>query len=154
MMMNRREKIIFHYFMRYRYIQNTVTNYNYNVILIIIELNVWIKVVGNNLLYTNIHALSGIRTHGLSVQAIKAYASDRASPYRGFIFTPVPKHYVTYQGNGGTLHTFLTSVLYVYEWSALCWRNKSPLTGHKSAYLAFQTHCIAFSTIINNGRAY
>jgi hypothetical protein len=26
---------------------------------------------------TNIHALSGIRTHGLSVKAIKAYASDR-----------------------------------------------------------------------------
>jgi hypothetical protein len=26
---------------------------------------------------TNIHVLSGIRTHGLSVQAIKAYASDR-----------------------------------------------------------------------------
>jgi len=25
---------------------------------------------------TNIHALSGVRTHGLSVQAIKAYASD------------------------------------------------------------------------------
>jgi hypothetical protein len=27
---------------------------------------------------TNIHAISGIRIHGLSVQAIKAYASDRA----------------------------------------------------------------------------
>jgi hypothetical protein len=27
----------------------------------------------------NIHALNGIRTHGLSVQAIKAYASDRAA---------------------------------------------------------------------------
>jgi hypothetical protein len=26
------------------------------------------------------HALSRIRTHGLSVQAIKAYASDRACP--------------------------------------------------------------------------
>jgi hypothetical protein len=28
---------------------------------------------------TNIHALSGIQTHGLSIQAIKAYASDRAA---------------------------------------------------------------------------
>jgi hypothetical protein len=27
---------------------------------------------------TNIHALSEIRTHGLSVQVINAYASDRA----------------------------------------------------------------------------
>jgi hypothetical protein len=26
-----------------------------------------------------IHALSGIRTHGLSIQALKAYASDRAA---------------------------------------------------------------------------
>jgi hypothetical protein len=25
----------------------------------------------------NIHTLSGIRTHGLSFQAVKAYASDR-----------------------------------------------------------------------------
>jgi hypothetical protein len=28
---------------------------------------------------TNIHALSGIRTHGLSVKAMKAYATDRAA---------------------------------------------------------------------------
>jgi hypothetical protein len=28
---------------------------------------------------TNIHALSGIRTHDLSVKAIKAYASDLAA---------------------------------------------------------------------------
>jgi hypothetical protein len=28
---------------------------------------------------TNIHALSGIQTHGLNVQAIKAYASDLAA---------------------------------------------------------------------------
>jgi hypothetical protein len=28
---------------------------------------------------TNIHALSGIRTHGLSVQVIKAYAKDNAA---------------------------------------------------------------------------
>jgi hypothetical protein len=28
---------------------------------------------------TNIHALSGIQTHSLSIQAIKAYASDRAA---------------------------------------------------------------------------
>jgi hypothetical protein len=28
---------------------------------------------------TNIHALSGIRAHGLNVQAIKAYVSDRAA---------------------------------------------------------------------------
>jgi hypothetical protein len=28
---------------------------------------------------TNIHALSGIWTHGLSIQVIKAYASDRAA---------------------------------------------------------------------------
>jgi hypothetical protein len=28
---------------------------------------------------TNIHALCGIRTHGLHVQAIKAYASDHAA---------------------------------------------------------------------------
>jgi hypothetical protein len=27
----------------------------------------------------NIHALSGIQTHGLSVQEIKAFASDRAA---------------------------------------------------------------------------
>jgi hypothetical protein len=27
----------------------------------------------------NIHALSGIRTHGLNVQGIKAYASDRVA---------------------------------------------------------------------------
>jgi hypothetical protein len=28
---------------------------------------------------TNIHALSGIRTHDLSVKAMKAYATDRAA---------------------------------------------------------------------------
>jgi len=28
---------------------------------------------------TNIHALSRIRTHGLSIQVIKAYASDHAT---------------------------------------------------------------------------
>jgi hypothetical protein len=28
---------------------------------------------------TNIHALSGIQTHGLSVQANRTYASDRAA---------------------------------------------------------------------------
>jgi hypothetical protein len=33
---------------------------------------------------TNIHALSGIRTHGLSVQAIKAYSSDRAATGTGW----------------------------------------------------------------------
>jgi hypothetical protein len=32
---------------------------------------------------TNIHALSGIRTHSTSVQAIKAYASDRAATGTG-----------------------------------------------------------------------
>jgi hypothetical protein len=32
---------------------------------------------------TNIHALSAIRTHGLSVQAIKAYVSDRAATGTG-----------------------------------------------------------------------
>jgi hypothetical protein len=30
---------------------------------------------------TNIHTLTGIRTKGLSVQAIKAYASDLAANY-------------------------------------------------------------------------
>jgi hypothetical protein len=34
---------------------------------------------------TNIHALSGIQTHGLSAQAIKAYASDRAVTGAGSI---------------------------------------------------------------------
>jgi hypothetical protein len=32
---------------------------------------------------TNVHALSGIQTHGLSVQVIKAYASDRAATGTG-----------------------------------------------------------------------
>jgi hypothetical protein len=32
---------------------------------------------------TNIRALSGIRTHGFSVQAIKAYASDREATGTG-----------------------------------------------------------------------
>jgi cytochrome c553 len=32
---------------------------------------------------TNIHAVSGIRTHDLSDQAIKAYASDRAAAGSG-----------------------------------------------------------------------
>jgi hypothetical protein len=32
---------------------------------------------------TNIHALNGIRTHGPRVQAIKAYASDRAATVTG-----------------------------------------------------------------------
>jgi hypothetical protein len=32
----------------------------------------------------NIHALSGIRTHGLSVQAINAYTSDRAATGTGY----------------------------------------------------------------------
>jgi hypothetical protein len=32
---------------------------------------------------TNIHALSGVRTHGLCFQAIKAYASDRAATGTG-----------------------------------------------------------------------
>jgi hypothetical protein len=32
---------------------------------------------------TNIHALNGIRTHGLSDQVIKAYASDRVETGAG-----------------------------------------------------------------------
>jgi hypothetical protein len=32
---------------------------------------------------TNIHAISGIRTHGLSIQAIKVYASDRMATETG-----------------------------------------------------------------------
>jgi hypothetical protein len=32
---------------------------------------------------TNIHALSGIRTHGLSVEEIKAYASAHAATVAG-----------------------------------------------------------------------
>jgi hypothetical protein len=32
----------------------------------------------------NVHALSRIRTHELSVQAIKAYASDRAATETGY----------------------------------------------------------------------
>jgi hypothetical protein len=32
---------------------------------------------------TNIDALNGIRTHGLSVKVIKAYASDRAAAGTG-----------------------------------------------------------------------
>jgi hypothetical protein len=32
---------------------------------------------------TNIHALNGIQTHGLSVQAIKAYASERVATGTG-----------------------------------------------------------------------
>jgi hypothetical protein len=32
---------------------------------------------------TNIHALSGIRTNGLNVKAIKAYASDREATTTG-----------------------------------------------------------------------
>jgi hypothetical protein len=35
---------------------------------------------------TNIHALSGIRTHHLSILAIKAYASDRTAIGTGFGF--------------------------------------------------------------------
>jgi hypothetical protein len=36
-----------------------------------------------NKMRTNIHALSGIRTHILSVRAIKAYTSDRATTATG-----------------------------------------------------------------------
>jgi hypothetical protein len=36
---------------------------------------------------TNIHALSGIQTHSLSVQVIKAYASDRVANGTGSFFT-------------------------------------------------------------------
>jgi hypothetical protein len=32
----------------------------------------------------NIHALIGIRTHGVSVQAIKAYASDCKATWTGY----------------------------------------------------------------------
>jgi hypothetical protein len=32
---------------------------------------------------SSIHDLSGIRTHGISVQAIKAYTSDRAAAATG-----------------------------------------------------------------------
>jgi hypothetical protein len=35
--------------------------------------------------WTNIHALSRIQTHGLSVQAIKAYVSDHAATVTGII---------------------------------------------------------------------
>jgi hypothetical protein len=35
---------------------------------------------------TNIYALSGIRTHGLSVQEIKGYASGHAVTGAGFTF--------------------------------------------------------------------
>jgi hypothetical protein len=41
---------------------------------------------------TNIHALSGIRIHSLSVQAIKAYASDRKSTVTG---SNVQGYYIT-----------------------------------------------------------
>jgi hypothetical protein len=34
---------------------------------------------------TNTHALSGIRTHGLSAQTIKAYASHRAATGVGYL---------------------------------------------------------------------
>jgi hypothetical protein len=36
-----------------------------------------------NRLEKNIHPLSGIRTHGLNIQAIKAYASERAATVPG-----------------------------------------------------------------------
>jgi hypothetical protein len=34
---------------------------------------------------TNIHALSGIRTHGLNIQEIKAYASDHVATGTGMV---------------------------------------------------------------------
>jgi hypothetical protein len=37
---------------------------------------------------TNIHALCGIRTHGLNIQAIKPYASDRAASGTGYSDIP------------------------------------------------------------------
>jgi hypothetical protein len=33
---------------------------------------------------SNIHALTGIRTHGLKVQAIKAFGSNRAATATGY----------------------------------------------------------------------
>jgi hypothetical protein len=43
---------------------------------------------------TNIHALSGIQTHSLRVQVIKAYASDRVATGTGsfFIFQLLYQH--------------------------------------------------------------
>jgi hypothetical protein len=45
----------------------------------------------------NIHSFSGIQTHGLSVQAIKAYTSERAVNGTGPFLHNVPK--VTYAFN-------------------------------------------------------
>jgi hypothetical protein len=41
---------------------------------------------------TNIHALSGIWTHGISVQAIKAYTSDRADTGTGHKLSSKGEH--------------------------------------------------------------
>jgi hypothetical protein len=47
---------------------------------------------------TNIHALGGIRTHGLSVKAMKAYASDGAANKTGI------KAGLTYKSNNHYHH--------------------------------------------------
>jgi hypothetical protein len=41
-------------------------------------LNIFVQILEDEWTRTNIYALSRIRTHGLSVQAIKAHASARA----------------------------------------------------------------------------
>jgi hypothetical protein len=50
---------------------------------------------------TNIHALNGIRTHNISVQAVEAYAwdsaatgTDHVSTYDNFVFWKVSNYYM------------------------------------------------------------
>jgi hypothetical protein len=65
----------------------------------------WQVNVDDDQMKTNIHALSRIWTHGLSVQAIKTYDSDCAA-------TRISKM----QGVEVYLHTFLTLALDGEEW--------------------------------------
>jgi hypothetical protein len=48
----------------------------------------------------SIHALRRNGTHGLSVQAMKAYASDRAAPGTGFYLLKQVVHIVTARFKG------------------------------------------------------
>jgi hypothetical protein len=71
----------------------------------------------------NIHALSGVRIHSLSVQAIKAFASDRAVTGTGTSHKSKPKlpHYTPWrrlEERKYSSYSFMISALYGDEWLA------------------------------------
>jgi hypothetical protein len=66
---------------------------------------------------TNIRALSGVRTHSLSVQAIKAYTSDPAAS-RQKQSSPATRHGGAWGERRYIFYSFLTSILDGGEWSA------------------------------------